>query len=263
MRKFSRDKIATYLFIFVQAVLYLAFLKLDIIGGNISVSSKIKFTIIILCFCYALLIVKSSSKGIFSGPKSELFPPSIFFKGALLFTVAADYCLLITNYYFMGVLSFIIVQQFYGICLDITGSLQKEKRKIPFIPFLIRFFVQVILTFGVTIVLERIGVSIDALLIITVLYFISIVTNTFRAVWEAFHYDKDRKDRKYNILFAVGMVLFILCDLNVGLFHLADYIVMSKEKYEFLDQLSSILMWMFYAPSQVLITLSGNRHWHS
>jgi hypothetical protein len=51
------------------------------------------------------------------------------------------------------------------------------------------------------------------------------------------------------------MVLFLLCDINVGLFNLSDFITPSPA-YNIIYSISSILMWTFYAPSQVLIALS-------
>jgi len=58
-------------------------------------------------------------------------------------------------------------------------------------------------------------------------------------------------------LFAWGMVLFLLCDINVGIFNLSGFINVGPV-YEVLYGISSISMWLFYAPSQVLIVLSGD-----
>jgi len=48
-----------------------------------------------------------------------------------------------------------------------------------------------------------------------------------------------------------GMTLFLLCDINVALFNLFA-------GYEFY-RLFQVLLWVFYLPSQLLISLSGKR----
>lgn len=257
-----------FLFILVQAVLYLVFLRLDLTGDNISLSSKIKFTMIILCFCYALLFVKSPSKSFFhdkeEGYYKRAHTSSILFKGALFFTVISDLFLLILNFNFLGVLTFIIVQQLYGLYLDIIGEQEKEKRATYQIyNFLIRISIQVFLSLSIIFILHQNGMVSDKILTITIFYFLSIITNVIRAVREACRGNLHPNKNKSNILFAIGMLLFLLCDINVGLFNLADFISVSKDKYELLYSVSSILMWTFYAPSQVLITLSGKRNQHS
>jgi hypothetical protein len=52
------------------------------------------------------------------------------------------------------------------------------------------------------------------------------------------------------------MVLFLLCDINVGIFNLSGFIALPERIYQMMYSVSSILMWTFYAPSQVLIALS-------
>ena len=52
-----------------------------------------------------------------------------------------------------------------------------------------------------------------------------------------------------------GLILFLLCDINVGLFNLGYYFNLSYEITSFLENISTNLMWFFYLPSQVLITL--------
>lgn len=50
-------------------------------------------------------------------------------------------------------------------------------------------------------------------------------------------------------LFAIGLVLFILCDLCVGAYNLALY-------FDYTLNFAQVGMWFFYLPSQVLIVLS-------
>jgi hypothetical protein len=63
---------------------------------------------------------------------------------------------------------------------------------------------------------------------------------------------------KSDSIFAAGLVLFLLCDINVGLFNLSGFVSVTGRVVEILYSLSSILMWTFYAPSQVLIAISSD-----
>ncbi len=254
-------------FIILQVMLYAAFLVLDLIGGNAVISSYIKFTIIILCFCYALLPTKrSADKGI-------LF----LMKTALFFTVVSDLLILILDYYFFGVLTFLMVQQAYGIRISMEkGNIQrrllagiqrdffkKKPRRSPVNclrnfsknilgSFLLRLLLQTAAAAMVCGVLAYFGVGLEPLLVASVFYFISIVMNTIGAVRAAVLLP----GRRDLAMFAAGMVMFLLCDINVGLFNLSGFISLPMGIYSLIYGISSILMWTFYAPSQVLITLS-------
>lgn len=242
MKHNRRWRNKTNLFIVVQSVLYGLFLYIDMIGSQRVPSNGIKFTIIVLCFCYVLFYQKSSNESI-------LF----YLRLALLFTVVSDLLILLLDYYYYGVISFIIVQQIYGIKLDyeIEGVDVKGKKLFRNIG-LLRLFLQGLFTALICLLLSTQGIILDKLLIVTVFYFLSIVTNVIRSVGLAL---KDLTI-KNNLLFAIGMLLFLLCDINVGIFNMTSYLSLSREVYQLMYSLSSILMWAFYAPSQVLITLS-------
>jgi hypothetical protein len=231
--KLGFNKLA-YLFIFVQIILYVAFLTLDFMGQVYAVSADIKFGVIILCFCYVFFFGKNTDKGIIFCMKAGMF-----------FTLVSDLFLLMLDYYVYGVLTFIVVQQLYSIRLILA-----EHRKIR--KLALRISLQLAVTIGVCMVLGVIGVKPDILLIISVFYFVSIVTNTFTAVWIAVQNHKDQG----NVLFAVGMVLFLLCDINVGIFNMSGFVALPEKLYQLLYSLSSVLMWTFYAPAQVILVLS-------
>lgn len=235
------------IFIIIQIVLYISFLAIDITGGSISLSSKIKYGIIILCFCYALFS-KGADKGI-------LF----CLKTALLFTAISDLFLLILDYYLYGVLSFIVVQQLYAVRLSMAKYHYGESKKtggskfgVLVRDYLIRLGLQTAAVFVICLVLDLQGIQIEALLIASAFYFICILTNAVRGVKAAIDNPRERG----LVLFAFGISLFLLCDINVGFFNLSSFITLPKAVYNVLYPLSTILMWTFYAPSQVLIALS-------
>lgn len=233
MKKAHRN-LETVVFIAIQSSLYLWFLSLDLLDTKTQLSALIKYTIIILCFCYALFYRAMNNKSI-----------AFYLRAALFFTVIADLFLLILDYYLLGVLSFVIAQQLYGLKLDYENKRRKgtfEKRLI----------LQLIAATFIYLLLGWLELATDPLLGITILYFISLVTNVVRAICLA----RGNKQWSGQAKFALGMFLFLLCDINVGLYNLSDYFTLSGNIYHLLYSVSQLLMWTFYAPSQVLIALS-------
>lgn len=237
----------TKLFIITQLILYLAFLYLDIMGGYYIVSSYIKYFLIIICFLYTLINYNGAQK-----------LRSYCLILGLAFTLIADYFLLLLGYNFeYGIGAFIIVQQVYGIMLDY--KLEHNSRLANFSPVLNsnlakRLSLQFSITFFITLLLYYLEANIELAVILSIFYFISILMNTFRAikVSKAFKEDTSRA------IFALAMILFVLCDINVGLFNLSTYLDLSATMAIPIIRISSLLMWLFYAPSQALIALSSN-----
>lgn len=283
MKGYAKKNCFELIFLLLQAILYVAFLTLDFTGGSYSLSVNIKYTIIILCFCYALLAGSGYKSIVFcySGKfrskiqkaqrvrytpheresivvqtdQSRIYQSSVnlLLQAGLFFTLISDLLILILDYYFYGVLVFILVQQLYSlrlVHLHYERSDKKERRLI----YTKRVALQVGMSVVVYLVLLLAGITLDSLLIASVFYFISILINTLVAIRLALI---DRKERSL-LLYAVGMLLFLLCDINVGLFNMTGFIAMPEEFYSVIYSCSSILMWTFYAPSQVLIAMSGS-----
>lgn len=245
----QRGKInASLLFIVLQAILYAAFMTLDIRGTAGSLSSYIKYTVIILCFCYAVLY---AGKGIIFIPenKRELWIRRLLVL-ALFFTVISDLFLLLLDYYLFGVITFIPVQLLYGLRLKLIDAKGNYNLRI-----FKQIITQLLITGVIMAFLTGLRTEINLLLIVTVFYFICIVTNVIHAIRLAATIKRDRSI----LFFALGMLLFLLCDINVGLFNMGGFLALPENIYNPIYEAASILMWTFYAPSQVLITLSGQR----
>lgn len=232
----GRTNKITRLFIIIQVVLYLGFLHLDLIGGYYVVSSYIKYFIIILCLLYTFINYDRTRKC-----------RSYCLILGLIFTIIADYYLLLLGYNFeYGIGAFIIVQQIYGSMLDYSS-------RPLFGNVLKRFLLQLSITFIIALLLYILDFKIELIVVLSIFYFISILMNTFRAIKVSIKYKDDRS----NILFAIGMILFVLCDINVGLFNLSYYLDISVAMATAIIRVSSLMMWLFYAPSQILIALSS------
>jgi hypothetical protein len=61
---------------------------------------------------------------------------------------------------------------------------------------------------------------------------------------------------KYMIAF--GMILFLLCDICVALSNLSELLPLTGYYFRKVQHISSMLIWFFYLPSQLLLALSGN-----
>ncbi len=249
-------------FILLQTILYGIFLNFDIADVNAVLSCRIKFGIILVCFCYVIIYCKGRKFLCNSAYNRSIIFCMIV---GLLFTVISDFFILILDHYIYGVITFIIVQQLYGIRIIMTdknkwdGEDEQIRKRTPnniFIyKYLLRVIFELIAAFSVCIILKLCGVVLEVLLVISVFYFVCITTNAITAVRAVVHNPK----KKENLLFAVGMVLFLFCDINVGIFNMSGYISMPEQLYHVLYAVSSILMWTFYAPAQVLISLSVSR----
>ncbi len=236
-------------FLTIQGGCYAAFLFLDLRGDGISLSTGIKFSIILFCFLYALF-----------GREGNGARDLLLVRSALFFTLVSDFIILFlpTEAYIFGVGSFLIVQQLYGIRLKASDNLRRglpEKTG-----FLASFFHRLTteLVFALIILLGLFFTEVrpDNLLIASVFYFVCLVHNVLTAVRLA-----ALKPRVVsNTIFAAGLVLFLLCDINVGLFNLSGFIPFTGKTAELIYRMATILMWTFYAPSQVLIALSADRY---
>jgi len=233
------------LFIIIQVIIYLAFLYLDFAGGHYIVSSYFKYFFIILCFIYTLINYDRANKH-----------RSCCLILGLGFTLIADYFLLLLGYNFeYGIVAFIIVQQIYGFMLDYRLQQSSSLANLSFIlssNFPKRLLLQFSITFFITLLLNYLDANIELAVILSTFYFISILMNTSRAIKVSMEYKED----KSSALFALAMILFILCDINVGFFNLSTYLDLSAAVAIPIIKISSLLMWFFYAPSQALIALS-------
>ena len=226
----------TKLFIFIQVIIYISFLYLDIIGGYDLISSYIKYIFIVFCFIYTLINYDGNNK----------YKSCCLILG-LSFTLLADYFLLLLGYNFeYGIAAFIIVQQIYGIMLD-SNSPPICKNNL-----LKRLLIQLSIVLFITLLLYYLDVNIEVVIVLSIFYFTSILVNTYRGIKVSMILKEDRS----SALFALGMVLFVLCDINVGFFNLSTYLDLSATVAIPIIRIASLLMWLFYAPSQVLIALS-------
>ncbi len=211
-----------WIFISIEVILYGVFLWIDMFvprGTNISI--YVKYTSILLCFFYVLLSCDENME------KQDQSLVQLI----LLFTLISDTFLLLIGNYALGMTTFLVAQLLHRY------RLRRGRKQ--------RIYQVAIPGFILLVCLSLMGMALDYVLIVAVFYFLCMVTN---AGYSLIH--------RENVIYTIGLTLFLCCDINVGLFNVASYIEIPETLSFFINHVVSVLMWLFYLPSQVLFALS-------
>ncbi len=208
----------------IIALLYILFLYMDIFNVELFITSDgVKYICIVLCFFISLLIGNDTLN------KRDI---SLLRMG-LFCTVIADLFLLLLPYHTVGVAVFCIAQILYSMRYDVGNTPLVLKRHL--IIFLSIIAIYLIVNYFIR--------EVELLYPIALFYAIALVSNVVRAI----NVCKEQRFPSPNrYMIAYGMILFLLCDVNVALYNT----LLSTE-------MTYVLMWFFYLPSQVLLALSG------
>ena len=100
---------------------------------------------------------------------------------------------------------------------------------------------------AITLTLAVLGKNSDAVAVVSMFYYANLILNTVFA-FIGF---------KKNPLFAIGLLLFILCDTVVGLSMIDGYLPVSQDSLIYkMTHPGFNLAWVFYVPSQTLLSIS-------
>lgn len=233
VEKGAVHKRTRYVYLFIEIFFYtLIFLKEVFYLGSINIDI-IKYTSITVCFIYVFFC----SRSLYESKEKNVARVAFFF------TFLADYFLLFTQKYYIGVGCFLVVQCMY--LFRMSSTIQE------FIYYLRkRIFVWVC---GVIIMLSvyfLTGIWKETysenrhltifLMMLCSLYAFIFIGNIILA-WRL---------KNENKVFLIGLLLFFLCDCNVAIYNITEGISME------LLSLSGRLIWLFYLPSQVLLVES-------
>ena len=188
------DYIVISVFILLEIALYLSFLFIDkgIFVTRIE-SSTLKYAGISLCLAFSLYYLIRKRKIV-----------NCFIPIALVFTLISDYFLLFNtkqNLYVYGLITFIITQLIY---FAFILYLRKSKLEL-----LINLLVRFLLTIAALVVAFYLNYS-DVLTILALVYFVELLSNFLYSTFLI------KLDKEY-LIFSLGLLLFIGCDINVGL----------------------------------------------
>nr|WP_308742328.1 lysoplasmalogenase family protein [uncultured Anaerocolumna sp.] len=236
-------------FVLIELILYGTFMYLDIFDQKANLSMYIKFFSIFLCFLFVLLYYRTSKQ-----TKVEKYDNTNnsylgihILRIAMFFTLLSDLFILVLEYYTAGILTFIIVQLLYLILISSWISSGKTIKTI-----LMRVIGTGLITVLIVILYRFQEPEVKSELIFGIYYFILFLSNAIDAIGILF-----RSKRKHRILFACGLLAYFLCDINVAIFNMKDYLTINETIYSQIYNFSAIAMWMFYLPGQVAIALSG------
>ncbi|MDE6850143.1 MAG: lysoplasmalogenase [Clostridia bacterium] len=219
--KLTPKNIVFAAFIFIQAVIYIVYNVLS--AQQPSDPIEIKYAGILLCLAVTAAMIYFNRDH-----------DSLIAVAAMLFTAISDLFILVLDDYFeIGLATFIVAHSFYLYRLYLGRA-----KKI---------WLTVVVRAAVTGIM--IGIccglfSADLLVIEACIYLVLLVGNCIEALIMC---NRGLK----NILFAIGLMLFLGCDICVGLKHGSMIGVhLSQSVYNFVE----FMIWVFYLPSQVLIT---------
>ena len=221
--KFNFKHVLVCSFILLQTVFYIAFMTGDI--KNTFDTTIIKYVSIITCLVFILINIPFNLKD------------GVVLSVAFLFTIIADlFLLVLNNHYVWGLVAFIIAQTVYFIRICFIN------KKSPNVSLAVR----IVLVVFVLLILKLNGL-LDLLTALVVVYFTMLVVNMVQSLFLL------KFGKKY-VLFFIGLLLFIGCDISVGLNNFSAVLGISLDAN--LISFVSVAMWGFYLPSQTLIALS-------
>ena len=230
--KFARA--ALFAFLAAETVLYILFLRIDFFGGPDARSALYKYAGILLCLtCASVRAVTLKNTA------------SRLIAAALCFTCISDYFLLFTDSYLPGVLCFCVTQTLYLFVLLQDRPLKTKLLHI--VPGLVLSAALLIIT-GL---MHRP----DLLIAAGGFYAYSFIRNIVIALSVCIK--KRPVPGLKPPMFAVGLVIFALCDINVLLYNLPLLFDIHSHLLISLFDIIGTLMWVFYLPSQVLLALSA------
>ncbi|KEJ00572.1 membrane protein [Clostridium botulinum A2B7 92] len=237
------DTNITKILVGLNLIIYLFILNIDFfkIKTLYKYSTNIKFVSIVICFIITLFI----GENIYD--KKDL---SIL-RLALFFTVLADFNMLILEKFKLGILFFIIVQSLYiirhGMFKDLNGRVRFKYKDIYLFVFYSFLFI----------ILKRLNLfsKESTLLSMAFIYALLLIHSLIRAYGT---FNNNFFEKKTCKIISIGITLFFLCDLNVAFSNISFYLLSIKH-VENLENVFLPLIWFFYIPSQILLSLSGKK----
>ena len=231
--RMKRTSLAKYIgicaFVAVEIVLYAMFIAEDFGDAVVGENAYIKYATVCLAFLFAMIpfiiVAVEDGKGVTDGMLLAL---------GLALTLVSDLLLLVKVEFFeVGLVTFIGAQLIY------FARIKRAKLWL-----IVSIAVRITLSVVGIVVIVAVGEA-SAVFVLAEIYFVQLVTNFAENVVSIFT-AKGRSEKCRAIVLSIGFLLFIGCDVCVGLSNL--YNGMANE-----------LIWLFYTPSQVLIALSNRR----
>ncbi len=196
--KINYKLLAIKILFIIICILYITFLYFDMVSIQTFISTEmVKFISIILCSIVSILIGKD-----YVNKEDKLL-----LQYGLCITIVADYFLLFTNYFVLGVGIFSIVHILYAI--------RYERNKTRFT--LIRSVIIFLIITGLYLIINFFVIKVELLFLVALFYAISLIISVAKSI-KAYKYKLFLYPNKY--LITLGMIFFLLCDVNVGIYNI-------------------------------------------
>lgn len=226
---FSVKNIILLVFIAVEIVIYITF---NILSATLPDDPiYLKYSGVLLCLAFAVLSI------FFIKDKD-----AVILTVALVFTAISDlFILVLDKYYQIGLVTFIATQSVY-LYRMYKDRIQKIKYTL-----VIRALAAALLLAVMDVMMKD---GLNFMIAEVCVYIVMLVGNVVDAFLLV-------KNGVKNIIFAVGLLLFLGCDICVGLDN-AALVVPSLNLGNAADAVQ-FLIWVFYLPSQVLIACTAKK----
>lgn len=243
MKKYINRLLIVRFILCLEIIIYCSFIYMDFMTKNRSIySTGLKYIGILLCLIMSLMI----------GDRGHDKEDTKLLQIAFCFTAAADLCLVILDYNILGIFLFCFVQTTY-IMRHNRGVKRKCRLYTVIVTIVLTAFICKLVTSNLHItdlVYNRLN---EKLIMIGSVYSVLLFCSLYTA-WKTLNGNFYPVYSRF--LISIGMTLFFLCDINVGLSGVASNITVQGIDIE---SFSRFLVWIFYLPSQVLLVLSGYR----
>lgn len=215
--------------------IYLVFLIADY--KNLFNTDILKFISIIICFLLS-----------FSYKETISIRDITLLRIARTLTIITDYFLLLTEKYFLGISLFCIVQIIY---IHRHGV----NKRGDFLNNIMKLMIILIASISVFYLFDILR---DKALYIVIAIYGGLVLASTKVAFSSKNYGNELKINKKLIWY--GMLLFLICDINVGLTSYLSSLDLSSGLNNSIKNLSGYLIWLFYLPSQIFLSLSGKKY---
>ncbi|MCR5078902.1 MAG: hypothetical protein K6B65_03150 [Bacilli bacterium] len=221
-------KVFTYLYLGVGVSLAIAYIVTGFFDSLHLATNILKFVLVVASFLYVFIYFWVRFL------KDDGCRDRLFLWIALLFTLGADvFLLLVNDFYEVGVSLFIVAQ----IVHFLRGARHYYKKDRVYLA------ITIALRAVLCIVAPLLTIPLDMVSptnILTMIYFPNLIMNFVDGVYIAV-----KVNRRLGLFLSVGFLLFIGCDICVGLSNVGLPLWN--------------LIWIFYGPSQIVLALSLSR----
>ncbi len=222
------EKRLTYSFLGIGITLIVAYIVMGFFSEYNLIVRFTKFALVIVCFLFVFIYFLDRFL------KDDGCRDRLFLWVALLFTVGADtFLLAIDRFYEVGVSLFIVAQVVHFL----RGARHYYKEHRTYL--IVSVVARVVLCIVAPLLTIPLGM-VSATNVLTMIYFPNLIMNFVDGIYIAV-----KVNRRLGLFLSIGFLLFIGCDICVGL---------SNMGVPLWD-----LIWIFYGPSQMVLALSLSR----